>query len=148
RERPQAPPARNPPILAPARRGPGVRPRAFLGRRLAQSPRSLGRRRAQIGVGHRSAGTLRAPSSRGAEVSRDVGYSRAGMRAAGIFAGLGLVAFASVAGGQVAPRLLAPGTVSTGDIEFSPALTPDGKTLYFSKGSPGMKRAVFIVVSR
>lgn len=46
------------------------------------------------------------------------------------------------------PRLLAPGIVSTGDIEFSPALTPDGKTLYFTKGSPGMKRAMWIVVSR
>ena len=46
------------------------------------------------------------------------------------------------------PRLLAPGVVSTGDIEFGPALTPDGKTLYFSKGSPGMKRAMWIVVSR
>ncbi len=47
-----------------------------------------------------------------------------------------------------APRLLAPGVVSTGDIEFSPALMPDGRTLYFSKGSPGMKRAMWIVVSR
>ena len=46
------------------------------------------------------------------------------------------------------PRLLAPGVVSTGDIEFSPALTPDGRTLYFTKGSPGMKRAMWIVVSR
>ena len=46
------------------------------------------------------------------------------------------------------PRLLAPGMVSTGDIEFGPALTPDGQTLYFSKGSPGMKRAMWIVVSR
>ena len=46
------------------------------------------------------------------------------------------------------PRLLAPGVVSTGDIEFSPALMPDGKTLYFTKGSPGMKRAMWIVVSR
>ena len=46
------------------------------------------------------------------------------------------------------PRLLAPGVVSTGDIEFGPALTPDGQTLYFSKGSPGMKRAMSIVVSR
>ena len=47
-----------------------------------------------------------------------------------------------------APRLLAPGIVSTGDIEFSPALTPDGRTLYFTKGSPGMKRSMWIVVSR
>jgi hypothetical protein len=51
--------------------------------------------------------------------------------------------------GQVpTPRLLAPGVVSTGDIEFSPALTPDGQTLYFTKGSPGMKRSMWIVVSR
>ena len=55
----------------------------------------------------------------------------------------------SAAGAQTStPRLLAPGIVSTGDIEFSPALTPDGRTLYFSKGSPGMKRAMWIVVSR
>jgi Tol biopolymer transport system component len=46
------------------------------------------------------------------------------------------------------PCLLAPGVVSTGDIEFSPALMPDGKTLYFTKGSPGMKRAMWIVVSK
>ena len=46
------------------------------------------------------------------------------------------------------PRLLGPGIVSTGDIEFSPALTPDGRTLYFTKGSPGMKRSMWIVVSR
>ena len=47
-----------------------------------------------------------------------------------------------------APRLLAPGVISTGDIEFGPALSPDGKTLYFSKGSPGNKRVMWIVVSR
>jgi WD40-like Beta Propeller Repeat len=47
-----------------------------------------------------------------------------------------------------APRPLAPGVVSTGDIEFAPALTPDGRTLYFAKGSPGMKRAMWIVITR
>jgi Tol biopolymer transport system component len=46
------------------------------------------------------------------------------------------------------PRLLAPGVVSTGDIEFGPALSPDGKTLYFCKGSPGNRRLMWIVVSR
>jgi Tol biopolymer transport system component len=71
----------------------------------------------------------------------------------GLFAGLAALAAGlgvSKAGAQTppAPRLLAPGVVSTGDIEFSPALTPDGKTLYFCKGSPGMKRAMWIVVSR
>jgi Tol biopolymer transport system component len=63
--------------------------------------------------------------------------------------GLAAAMVASAAAAQTpAPRLLAPGVVSTGDIEFSPALTPDGKTLYFTKGSPGMKRAMWIVVSR
>ena len=50
--------------------------------------------------------------------------------------------------GAPAPRLLAPGVVSTGDIEFGPALSPDGKTLYFSKGSPGNRRVMWIVVSK
>lgn len=71
------------------------------------------------------------------------------MRARVILVAVGFVASLTHARAQVsAPRLLAPGVVSTGDIEFSPALTPDGKTLYFSKGSPGMKRAMWIVVSR
>ena len=68
-------------------------------------------------------------------------------------AALGLAAamLASAAPAQTSPpRLLAPGVVSTGHIEFSPAFTPDGQTLYFSRGSPGMKRAgtAGIVVSR
>jgi Tol biopolymer transport system component len=75
------------------------------------------------------------------------------MRAAGR---LLLAVLATIVAGRVSaaaqtsssPRLLAPGVVSTGDIEFSPALTPDGRTLYFVKGSPGMKRAMWIVVSR
>ena len=60
-----------------------------------------------------------------------------------------LAALRTTAAAQVppSPRLLGPGIVSTGDIEFAPALTPDGKTLYFCKGSPGMKRAMWIVVS-
>jgi Tol biopolymer transport system component len=63
--------------------------------------------------------------------------------------GLAAVLLASAARAQsAAPRLLAPGVVSTGDIEFSPALMPDGKTLYFTKGSPGMKRAMWILVTR
>lgn len=56
-------------------------------------------------------------------------------------------ASAALAQAPPAPHLLAPGTIATGDIEFSPALTPDGRTLYFTKGSPGMKRAMWIVVS-
>jgi Tol biopolymer transport system component len=47
-----------------------------------------------------------------------------------------------------APRLFAPGVISTGDIEFAPAFEPDGKTVYFCKGSPGLKRVMWIVVSR
>lgn len=46
------------------------------------------------------------------------------------------------------PRLFAPGVISTGDIEFGPAFEPDGKTVYFSKGSPGLKRVSWILVSR
>ena len=68
-----------------------------------------------------------------------------------LFAGLAATAAGLVsAAAQTppAPRLFAPGVVSTGDIEFAPALTPDGRTLYFAKGSPGMKRAMWIVVSR
>jgi Tol biopolymer transport system component len=62
---------------------------------------------------------------------------------------LAAVSLAAAAGQTAAaPRLLAPGIVSTGDIEFSPALTPDGRTLYFTKGSPGLKRAMWIVVSK
>jgi len=45
------------------------------------------------------------------------------------------------------PQLLAPGVISTGDIEFGPALEPDGQTIYFSKGSPGIKRVAWIMVS-
>jgi Tol biopolymer transport system component len=47
-----------------------------------------------------------------------------------------------------APRLFAPGVISTGDIEFGPAFEPDGKTVYFAKGSPGIKRVAWIMVSR
>jgi Tol biopolymer transport system component len=47
-----------------------------------------------------------------------------------------------------APRLFAPGVISTGDIEFAPAFEPDGKTVYFAKASPGLKRVSWIVVSR
>lgn len=64
---------------------------------------------------------------------------------------LAALLLAGTASGQSpapAPRLLAPGVVSTGDIEFGPALSPDGKTLYFCKGSPGNRRVMWIVVSR
>src|SRR5262245_66432498 len=57
-------------------------------------------------------------------------------------------AAAQTAPSTPAPRLFAPGVVSTGDIEFAPAFEADGKTVYFCKGSPGMKRAMWIVVSR
>ena len=46
------------------------------------------------------------------------------------------------------PQLFAPGVICTGDIEFGPAFEPDGKTVYFSKGSPGLKRVSWILVSR
>jgi len=46
------------------------------------------------------------------------------------------------------PVLFAPGVVSTGDIEFSPAFESDMKTVYFVKGSPGAKRVMWILVSR
>lgn len=35
-----------------------------------------------------------------------------------------------------APRVFAPGEISTGDFESHPAFSPDGKTLYFLKDSP------------
>jgi len=57
-------------------------------------------------------------------------------------------AAAAQTGAAPVPRLLAPGVISTGDIEFGPALSPDGKTLYFCKGSPGNRRVMWIVVSR
>jgi Tol biopolymer transport system component len=62
-------------------------------------------------------------------------------------------AFAAASAGAAVPppatlTLLAPGVISTGDIEFAPAFEADGKTVYFCKGSPGMKRVMWIVVSR
>lgn len=54
----------------------------------------------------------------------------------------------AVASPSPSPTLLAPGVISTGDIEFAPAFEADGKTVYFCKGSPGMKRVMWIVVSR
>lgn len=46
------------------------------------------------------------------------------------------------------PSLFAPGVVGTGDEEFSPAFEPDGKTVYFTKGSPGRVRVMWIMMSR
>ncbi|HEY2796879.1 MAG TPA: hypothetical protein VGK26_03235 [Thermoanaerobaculia bacterium] len=69
---------------------------------------------------------------------------------AALFTPWGAAAVAQTASDGAAspqPQLLAPGVISTGDIEFGPALEPDGQTLYFSKGSPGMKRAMWILVS-
>src|SRR4029453_4561094 len=54
----------------------------------------------------------------------------------------------AVASPSPSPTLLAPGVISPGDIEFAPAFEADGKTVYFCKGSPGMKRVMWIVVSR
>ena len=111
-----------------------------LGRRLAKPPRPLGRRRAQVGDGPRHARPL---------TRRALVYSPRDMTKRSAALGLAASMLASAAAAQTpTPRLLAPGVVSTGDIEFSPALMPDGKTLYFTKGSPGMKRAMWIVVSR
>lgn len=45
------------------------------------------------------------------------------------------------------PRLFAPGIVSTGDEEFSPAFSPDGKSVFFTKGSPGRIRVLWIMES-
>jgi Tol biopolymer transport system component len=71
------------------------------------------------------------------------------MKARTAFA-LAAVLLSRAAAGQTpsVPRLLAPGVISTGDIEFGPALSPDGKTLFFCKGSPGNKRVMWIVASR
>ena len=67
---------------------------------------------------------------------------------------LGLIALGGVAAparaqGRApdAPQLFAPGVISTGDIEFAPAFEPDGQTVYFTKGSPGLKRVMWIMVS-
>lgn len=43
------------------------------------------------------------------------------------------------------PRLFAPGTISTGDEEFSLTFTPDGKTVYFTKGDYRFKYAAILV---
>jgi hypothetical protein len=47
-----------------------------------------------------------------------------------------------------APRLIAPGVVSTEANEFGPALTPDGKTLFFCRTAPGRSNYQAILVSR
>ncbi len=43
------------------------------------------------------------------------------------------------------PRLFAPGTISTGDEEFSLTFTPDGKTVYFTKGDNRFKYFAILV---
>jgi Tol biopolymer transport system component len=68
--------------------------------------------------------------------------------ASGLFVAAALASATLAAQTPAQPRLLAPGIVSTGDIEFSPALSPDGKTLYFTKGSPGNRRVMWILVSQ
>lgn len=45
------------------------------------------------------------------------------------------------------PELFAAGIIATGDEEFSPAFDNDGKTVYFTKGSPGRVRVMWIMVS-
>lgn len=62
---------------------------------------------------------------------------------------LSVVVLAAVFGMQTGePRLFAPGVVSTGDEEFAPTFEPDGKTVYFTKSSPGRLRVMWIAVSR
>src|SRR5262245_2313385 len=64
------------------------------------------------------------------------------------FLALAAVSAGAAASPAPSPTLLSPGIISTGDIEFAPAFEADGNTVYFCKGSPGMKRAMWIVVSR
>lgn len=47
-----------------------------------------------------------------------------------------------------APRLVAPGVVSTEANEFGPALTPDGRTLFFCRTAPGRTNYQAILVSQ
>jgi len=44
-----------------------------------------------------------------------------------------------------APRVFAPGEISTGDFESHPAFSPDGKTLYFLKDSPNFSFWTMVV---
>jgi hypothetical protein len=51
-------------------------------------------------------------------------------------AGAGVLPAAGTAARQDGPILFGEGVVSTGDFESHPALTPDGRTLYFVKSTP------------
>lgn len=42
------------------------------------------------------------------------------------------------------PHLFAPGVISTADFEFDASFTPDGKTVYFSKGDPAYNRITVV----
>ncbi|WP_186728990.1 TolB family protein [Sphingomonas panacisoli] len=42
------------------------------------------------------------------------------------------------------PRLVAPGVISTPDFEYDTSFTPDGKTMYFTKGDPGYNRLTIV----
>jgi Tol biopolymer transport system component len=52
--------------------------------------------------------------------------------------------FAQATTAQDAPHLFAPGVVSTADFEFGASFTPDGKTVYFSKGDPAYNRITIV----
>ena len=45
---------------------------------------------------------------------------------------------------EAVPRLFAPGVVSTEDFEFDASFTPDGKTVFFSKGDPSYNRITVV----
>ena len=53
----------------------------------------------------------------------------------GLLLSLGRTDARSQAAGDL-PRLFAPGTISTGDMELNAAFTPDGNTLFFTKRTP------------
>ncbi|WP_207433544.1 TolB family protein [Sabulibacter ruber] len=69
---------------------------------------------------------------------------------------LALTAFPSLALAQSAPdtvtavqlsatpRLFADGVISTQDFEFNATFTPDGKTVFFTKATPGWQRMVIL----
>lgn len=43
-----------------------------------------------------------------------------------------------------APRLVAPGVISTQDFEYDLSLTPDGRTAFFTRGDPGFNRLTIL----
>lgn len=54
------------------------------------------------------------------------------------------LASASPLSAQSTPHLFAPGVVSTEDFEFDASFTPDGKTVFFSKGDPSYNRITVV----